>query len=41
MQIPPELITELQNFGEDGYNRWTAESTPEQKAFGAADLKRF
>ena len=40
-QIPADLLPELQAWGEEGYNRWKAESTPEQKECGAADLKKF
>ena len=40
-EIPADLLPELLAWGEEGYNRWKAESTPEQKEFGKADLKKF
>ncbi len=39
--LSKELTAEFAKFGEDGFNRWKAEASPEQKEFGAADLKRF
>ena len=40
-QLPADLVADLQKFGEDGYNKWKTEASPEQKEAGNADLKKF
>ena len=39
--LSADLVADLQKFGEEGYNTWKVEATPEQKAAGDADLKKF